>query len=139
MLIIIKQNRSQFLSHVPFWLFTLCPGAIWLILSLLLSIDIMHRGRHAKSLLPMLILLWPSLAVQCKRWHDREKSAWWLLIGLVPIVGPLWTGTAGENRYGEDPLGRVSKDSEPGVDVSQQKNIAEVEWKPQINAAGTQP
>jgi uncharacterized membrane protein YhaH (DUF805 family) len=57
--------------------------------------------------LAMIILLWPSLAVQTKRWHDRDKSGWWNLIGAVPIIGPFWAfielgflrGTSGANRY----------------------------------------
>jgi len=59
-----------------------------------------------------LIFLWPTLAVQAKRWHDRDKSAWWLLINLIPVVGAFWTliengfleGTPGPNRFGFDPL-----------------------------------
>lgn len=57
-----------------------------------------------------LLLLWPALAVSVKRWHDRDKSAWWVLINLVPVIGSLWTllengllrGTPGSNRFGED-------------------------------------
>lgn len=53
-----------------------------------------------------------TLAVASKRWHDRDKSGWWSLIGLVPVVGALWLivengflpGTAGRNRFGPDPL-----------------------------------
>ena len=33
------------------------------------------------------LLLWPSLAITVKRWHDPDKSAWWLLILLVPVIG----------------------------------------------------
>ena len=59
-----------------------------------------------------LAALWPYLAVLAKRWHDREKSGWWTLIALVPIVGGIWIlvecgflkGTAGANRFGEDPV-----------------------------------
>lgn len=59
-----------------------------------------------------LLLLWPFLAVAIKRWHDRDKSGWWMLIILVPIVGVIWVlvelgflpGTAGPNQYGPDPL-----------------------------------
>ena len=59
-----------------------------------------------------LVFLWPALAVQAKRWHDRDKSAWWLLINLIPIVGIIWPivengfleGTPGPNRYGDNPL-----------------------------------
>jgi hypothetical protein len=47
-----------------------------------------------------------------KRWHDRDKSGWWVLIGLIPVIGGLWMiiecgflkGTEGSNRFGPDPL-----------------------------------
>lgn len=56
----------------------------------------------------LLVCIWASLAVPAKRWHDRGKSAWWVLIGLVPIIGWVWTlvecgclpGTPGGNRFG---------------------------------------
>lgn len=67
------------------------------------------------GLLPNLLILWPSLAISAKRWHDRDKSAWWLLVNLIPLVGWIWAlvengflrGTAGPNRYGEDLTGRL--------------------------------
>jgi len=60
----------------------------------------------------ILVMIYPSLAVHTKRWHDRNKSGWWSLIMLIPMVGALWVlielgilrGTDGENRYGPDPL-----------------------------------
>src|SRR5262245_14896631 len=36
------------------------------------------------------VFWWISLAVSVKRWHDRDKSGWWVLIGLVPLVGLIW-------------------------------------------------
>lgn len=127
------------INRLPFWMFTLCAGVLWLLLNLALGIDILHRSRDAKSFIPTLVLLWPSLAVQAKRWHDRDKSAWWLLINIVPIIGPIWalietgflSGTSGENQYGEDPLGRVSKNNTPVERTSEQVTIPKVEWKPQ--------
>jgi uncharacterized membrane protein YhaH (DUF805 family) len=58
-------------------------------------------------------LLWPFLAVSVKRWHDLDRSGWWELIILIPVVGLIWAmvelgfieGTNGPNRYGPDPLG----------------------------------
>ncbi len=52
------------------------------------------------------------LAISVKRWHDRNKSGWWILIGLIPLIGPIWIfvecgclrGTEGDNRFGPDPL-----------------------------------
>jgi uncharacterized membrane protein YhaH (DUF805 family) len=34
-----------------------------------------------------LAMLLPGLAVGARRLHDIGKSAWWLLIGLIPVVG----------------------------------------------------
>lgn len=52
----------------------------------------------------------PSLAVAARRLHDTNKSAWWLLLMLVPGVGFLVLlifccvpGDAGANRFGPDP------------------------------------
>ena len=53
------------------------------------------------------LFFWPALAVQTKRWHDRNKSAWWLLVNLIPF-GFFWAlvengflrGTDGPNKYG---------------------------------------
>jgi uncharacterized membrane protein YhaH (DUF805 family) len=64
------------------------------------------------DLLINLLLVWPALAVSVKRWHDRDKSGWWVLLNLVPVIGWLWAlidngflrGTHGPNRFGEDPL-----------------------------------
>jgi len=57
-------------------------------------------------------MLWASLAVSIKRWHDRNKSGLWVLIGMIPYLGSLWVfiecgclrGTQGNNDYGPDPL-----------------------------------
>jgi uncharacterized membrane protein YhaH (DUF805 family) len=58
------------------------------------------------------VVIWIGLALAVKRWHDRNKSAWWLLLPVVPVVGPIWAivelgflkGTTGPNSYGPDPL-----------------------------------
>ncbi|MDD3275897.1 MAG: DUF805 domain-containing protein [Kiritimatiellales bacterium] len=50
----------------------------------------------------------PFIFVNGKRFHDRNKSAWWVLIGFVPFIGGLWVfiecgflaGTPRENRFG---------------------------------------
>ncbi|MEZ5545105.1 MAG: DUF805 domain-containing protein [Lysobacteraceae bacterium] len=57
-------------------------------------------------------LIWIGLAIQAKRWHDQDKSAWWILIGLIPFVGGLivlvmcgfMQGTPGPNRFGDGPM-----------------------------------
>jgi uncharacterized membrane protein YhaH (DUF805 family) len=61
----------------------------------------------------ILALVWPALAIQVKRWHDRDKSGWWVLIAFVPIIGFFWMliecgildGTPGPNKFGPSPKG----------------------------------
>ena len=56
--------------------------------------------------------LWILVTLCVKRLHDRNKSAWWMLLLLLPVLGPLWLGiellfvkgTQGENHHGADPL-----------------------------------
>jgi uncharacterized membrane protein YhaH (DUF805 family) len=55
-----------------------------------------------------LACFWVWLAVSVKRWHDRNKSGWWVLIGLVPVIGGIWVlvecgclpGVDEGNRFG---------------------------------------
>lgn len=61
------------------------------------------------------VATWVSLAVAVKRYHDRNKSGWWILIVFVPVIGGLWyfiecgflRGTPGPNSYGPDPLAAI--------------------------------
>lgn len=62
------------------------------------------------TLIAMLALLVPSIAVAVRRLHDTDRSGWWLLIGLVPLVGAIvlivfyfLEGTVGSNRFGTNP------------------------------------
>jgi uncharacterized membrane protein YhaH (DUF805 family) len=60
----------------------------------------------------VVVATWISLAIGVKRWHDRNKTGWWMLINFVPVIGPFWyliecgflKGTSGPNIYGADPL-----------------------------------
>ena len=65
------------------------------------------------SLVYLVLTFWIGLAVQIKRWHDRDKSGVWVLIAFIPFVGPIWSliecgfldGTEGPNRFGPSPKG----------------------------------
>jgi uncharacterized membrane protein YhaH (DUF805 family) len=55
-----------------------------------------------------IVMIWSSIAVGVKRFQDRDKPGWWVLIGLIPVIGIFWLlfelgiqpGTPGPNRYG---------------------------------------
>ena len=75
----------------------------------LLAVVAQIEDEHDWSILIWLAIVWPMLAIYAKRWHDRDKSGWWTLITLIPLVGPIWAlvecgflpGTVGQNRFGQ--------------------------------------
>ena len=93
------------------------------LIGLFLVILLLFSVIGVSGLVAILILLsvtgWMWLAISAKRWHDRDKSGWWSLIGFVPIVS-IWMfielgfleGTDGPNRYGPK-AGDASTNLEP--------------------------
>ena len=58
-----------------------------------------------------LAVLLPGLAITVRRLHDLDKSGWFILLALIPLIGAIilliWfctRGTAGANRFGPDPV-----------------------------------
>lgn len=64
-----------------------------------------------------LALLLPSIAVAIRRLHDTSRSGWWILIGLIPIVG--WIilivfyvqDSHPDNKYGPSPKAGVAPEA----------------------------
>ena len=113
----LPQILFSFRGRVPrrlFWLYgVLGPMLVSVMAQMLLGI--VGVGERKAETLISIVLLWPCAAVAAKRWHDRDKSGWWVLITLVPVLGLLWSlvengllrGTIGPNRYGADLTGTV--------------------------------
>lgn len=95
-----RARRSEF------WLWVLAL----LIVSLLVGVadNLLGLGdAQPLSIVFSLAILVPNLAVSVRRLHDTDRSGWWLLLTLIPLLGQLaliwfWTrpGTAGPNRFG---------------------------------------
>ena len=118
--------------RTEFWLFALLVFLIEIVFMALLSAvggsALMMGDPAATATVPMtgatsavllahlavmLALLIPSLAVTFRRLHDTNRRGWWILIGLIPLIGAvvlfifyLLDGTPGPNRFGPDPKGR---------------------------------
>ena len=98
-------------SRALFWRYAVLGCLLVQTLAYFLLVIAGVREPFADSLSTLLVA-WPGVAVSVKRWHDRGKSGWWMLINLVPVIGTLWTlvecgllrGTPGPNRFGPDPL-----------------------------------
>jgi len=103
------------INRKPFFMYQISLVLLWTFYCLLLHADFFMKDE--KSIPFVLITSWPTFAVQAKRWHDRDKSGWWLLINFIPLVGAIWSlietcfieGTRGENRFGKDPLKRIDE------------------------------
>jgi uncharacterized membrane protein YhaH (DUF805 family) len=87
-----------------------CFFLITLIISIILAVidGILTAGLLGG--LYMLAVLIPGIAVSVRRLHDSGRSAWWLLIGLVPLLGGIillvfmaLDSTPGENQFGPNP------------------------------------
>lgn len=96
-------------SRSEYWWFFLFFIIVYFILGFLagmLGSDIVMMLTGAFGLISLI----PSLAVGARRLHDIDKSAWWLLISIIPIVSLILIyffalkGTDGDNQYGADPL-----------------------------------
>jgi uncharacterized membrane protein YhaH (DUF805 family) len=76
----------------------------------LLATLIIDGGFGLLTGLLILAILIPSLAVQVRRFHDQDKSGWFILLSFIPYIGGLiilvfmcLEGTSGDNKYGPDP------------------------------------
>lgn len=62
-------------------------------------------------LVMLLAIILPSIAIAIRRLHDTDRSGWWYLLSLIPLVSLVLLffycqkGTDGPKRFGPDPLG----------------------------------
>jgi uncharacterized membrane protein YhaH (DUF805 family) len=117
-------GRSRRREYWMFFLFTIMLSIVAGIIDNLLGYGSSYRtvtetsvsaGASSSGPVAALVslgLLIPSLSVGFRRLHDTDRSAWWLLLILLPLLG--WIallvfycqeGTRGPNRFGPDPKG----------------------------------
>ena len=95
--------------RTEFWLFFLFSFIISLFLGVIVGLV---GSLWFITTLYALAVLVPGLAVSVRRLHDTNRSGWWILTGLVPILG--WIALLifyvedsrpGANQYGPNPKG----------------------------------
>jgi len=99
--------------RMEYWYFVLFNLVVYIVLSLidtLLGTYNIVSGVGLLSGIYSLAVLIPTLAVMVRRLHDIDRTGWWILINLIPLIGTivllvfaLMPGTPGSNRYGPDP------------------------------------
>lgn len=105
-------GRARRAEYWWFILFSILVGVLTSLLDIALGTDFENSAASGGlfGLIANLALLLPSLAVAVRRLHDLDRSGWWLLIGLIPILGAIvllvffvQDGTPGVNRFGPSP------------------------------------
>ena len=97
-------------GRAEYWYFTLFSFLISLGLRIVSAV-IGDRSNILGVLYAIFVFL-PGLAVLVRRLHDIGKSAWMLLLLLIPLVGVIWIfvltvmgSDVGLNAYGQNPHG----------------------------------
>ena len=94
-----------------YWRFFLWTVILGLVAGLTDSLVLHNQGLIGPcALFTTFANLIPNLSLSFRRLHDTNRSAWWLLIVGVPLIGAivlfvfsLLRGTQGENRFGPEP------------------------------------
>jgi uncharacterized membrane protein YhaH (DUF805 family) len=106
----VFSGRAQ---RAEYWYFFLFYMIIYIGLSIVEGVTGLYFAKANIGLLSGIFALGtfiPSLSVGVRRLHDTGRSGWWLLIGLIPIIGVIvlivfavQDSMPGENSYGPNP------------------------------------
>jgi uncharacterized membrane protein YhaH (DUF805 family) len=96
-----RARRSEY------WWFVLFYVLVYIVAAIIDGV----LGTNFVVILAWLGLLLPGLAVGVRRLHDTSKSGWFILLGLIPIIGGIILlifyvqDSAPDNQYGPSPKG----------------------------------
>ena len=93
-------------SRKTYWIFSIPIAALWVINQYWVS-----KINESLSLLLLAIIIYPATMINIKRCHDRNRTGFFSLLLLIPLIS-LWPlielgfikGTEGSNKYGEEDL-----------------------------------
>jgi uncharacterized membrane protein YhaH (DUF805 family) len=99
------KGRASRSNYWYFVLFNFLFALVSLVIDAAIGISLLYP-------LYALFSIVPSIAVAVRRLHDINKSGWWYLIGLIPMIGTIWLliyffrkGDLHPNNYGvENPI-----------------------------------
>lgn len=104
------QGRAR---RKAFWMFVFFNIIVMIVLGIVEGLlGLRGDGYGVLSGLYSLAVILPGVAVSVRRLHDTGRSGWWILLGLIPLVGTIvlivfyaQDSQAGSNQYGPNPKG----------------------------------
>ncbi len=97
-----RARRSEY------WYFALFYFLVLIVAAILDGIIGTYPLLYAVAALGLFL---PNLGLSIRRLHDTGRSGWFILLGLIPIVGPIilivWycSDSGPDNQYGPNPKG----------------------------------
>jgi uncharacterized membrane protein YhaH (DUF805 family) len=99
--------------RMEYWMFVLINAIVGLVLAAIEGL--LGISYNVLGVLYSLAVLIPSLAVAIRRLHDTNRSGWWILINLIPVIGwiifivfAVQDSQPGPNQYGPNPKEAVA-------------------------------
>lgn len=106
----VFNGRARRKEYWYFILFNLIASFVFGFIDGIIGTFSLEAGIGLLGGLYTLAVLIPSIAVSVRRLHDTDRSGWWLLIALIPLIGAIvlivffvQDGTSNENKHGTNP------------------------------------
>ena len=100
--------------RAEYWWFALFQ-ALGYAVFLIIDTQILNATTPTLAAIFTVLLILPTLAVSVRRLHDINRSGWWYLVILIPLIGGIvlliWActrGTQGPNKFGADPISFIT-------------------------------
>lgn len=97
-----RARRSEYWYFILFYLL--------IYVALAITSEVIGSVGYILTLVFIVAMIIPSLSVGVRRLHDIDRSGWWLLISLIPLIGAIvlivfavQDSQPGENRFGSNP------------------------------------
>lgn len=98
-------------SRVTFWTFVIYYMVVAALCGLLMGLEMYLNLFQIFYGIFAFVHIFVLFSLSVRRLHDTGRSGWWMLIGIIPLVGSLvmliffcGKGDSGDNRFGLDPL-----------------------------------
>ncbi len=106
----VFNGRARRKEYWYYYLFYMLIYIVFIIIDVVTGTFSAGTGMGLLSGIYTIAVLIPSIAVGVRRLHDTSRSGWWLLIGLIPIIGAIVLivffasdSKPEKNQYGPNP------------------------------------